>query len=120
MSGKWADLLRQIAPNVSRALVVRDPTSAAGIRQFAAIRSVAQNLGIELMPLDIRYADEIEQTVETFARANNGGMIVTSGGTGSRRQLLISLSSRYKLPSIGKEPIANCSRYPELYARPIL
>ena len=100
MSGKWADLLKQIAPNVTRALVVRDPTSAAGIGQFAAVRSVAQNLGIELTPVDIRYSDEIEQTVAAFARSGNGGMIVTSGGTGSRRKLLISLASRHKLPSV--------------------
>src|SRR6476660_1557477 len=100
MSGKWADLLKQIDSNVTRALVVRDPTSAAGIGQFAAVRSVAQNLGIELTPVDIRYSDEIEQTVATFARSGNGGMIVTSGGTGSRRKLLISLASRHKLPSV--------------------
>jgi len=100
MSGKWADLLKQIAPNVTRALVVRDPTSAAGIGQFAAVRSVAQNLGIELTPVDIRYSDEVEQTVAAFARSGNGGMIVTSGGTGSRRKLLISLASRHKLPSV--------------------
>ena len=100
MSGKWADLLKQIAPNVTRALVVRDPTSAAGIGQFAAVRSVAQNLGIELTPVDIRYSDEVEQTVAAFARSGNGGMIVTSGSTGSRRKLLISLASRHKLPSV--------------------
>ena len=62
MSGKWAELLKQIAPNVTRALVVRDPTSAAGIGQFAAVRSVAQSLGVELTPVDVRDTDEIEQT----------------------------------------------------------
>ena len=100
MSGKWVDLLKQIAPNVTRALVVRDPTSAAGIGQFAAVRSAAQNLGVELTPVDIRYSDEIEQIMTAFARSGNGGMIVTSGGTGSRRKLLISLASRHKLPSV--------------------
>ena len=100
MSGKWADLLKQISPNVTRALVIRDPTSAAGIGQFAAIRSVAQTLGVELTPVDLRDTDEIEQNVATFARSGNGGMIVTSGGTGSRRKLLISLASRHKLPSV--------------------
>ena len=100
MSGKWADLLKQIAPNVTRALVIRDPTSAAGIGQFAAVRSVAQNLGIELTPVNVRDTDEIEQSVAAFARSGNGGMIVTSGGTGSRRKLLIGLASRHKLPSI--------------------
>jgi putative ABC transport system substrate-binding protein len=100
MSGKWADLLKQIAPNVTRALVIRDPTSAAGIGQFAAVRSIAQTLGVELTPVDLRDTDEIEKNVAAFARSNNGGMIVTSGGTGSRRKLLIGLASRHKLPSI--------------------
>ena len=100
MSGKWADLLKQIAPNVTRAVVIRDPTSAAGIGQFAAVRSVAQTLGVELTPVNLRDPDEIEQNVAAFARSGNGGMIVTSGGTGSRRKLLISLASRHKLPSV--------------------
>ena len=100
MSGKWAELLKQIAPNVTRALVLRDPNSAAGIGQFAAVRSVAQYLGVELTPVNVRDTDEIERNVAAFARAGNGGMIVTSGGTGSRRKLLISLASRHKLPSV--------------------
>ena len=100
MSGKWAELLKQIAPNVTRALVFRDPASAAGIGQFAAVRSVAQNLGIELTPVNVRDADEIERSVAAFARSGNGGMIVTSGGTGARRKLLIGLASRHKLPAV--------------------
>ena len=100
MSGKWADLLKQIAPNVTRAVVIRDPTSAAGIGQFAAVRSVAQTLGVELTPVNLRDPDEIEQNVAAFARSGNGGMIVTSGGTGSRRKLLISRASRHNLPSV--------------------
>ena len=100
MSGKWAELLKQIAPNVTRALVVRDPSSAAGIGQFAVIRSVAQSLGVELTPVDVRDNDEIEQRAAAFASFSNGGMIVTAGGTGTRRRLIISLASRYKLPSV--------------------
>ena len=100
MSGKWAELLKQIAPNVTRALVVRDPSSAAGIGQFAVIRSVAQSLGVELTPVDVRDNDEIEQRAAAFASSSNGGMIVTAGGTGARRRLIISLASRYKLPSV--------------------
>jgi putative ABC transport system substrate-binding protein len=100
MSGKWAELLKQIAPDVTRALVLRDPTSAAGIGQFAAVRSIAQSLRIELTPVDVRDIEEIERNVAAFARFGKGGMIVTSGGTGSRRELLISLASRYKLPSV--------------------
>jgi putative ABC transport system substrate-binding protein len=100
MSGKWAELLKQIAPNVTRALVLRDPTSAAGIGQFAAIRSVAQSFGVELTPVNVRDTDEIERNVAAFARSGDGGMIVTSGGTGSRRKLIIGLASRHKLPSV--------------------
>ena len=100
MSGKWTELLKQIAPNVTRALVFRDPATAAGIGQFAAVRSVAQNLGIELTPVNVRDADEIERSVAAFARSGSGGMIVTSGGTGARRKLLIGLASRHKLPAV--------------------
>jgi putative ABC transport system substrate-binding protein len=100
MSGKWAELLKQIEPNVTRALVLRDPTSAAGIGQFAAVRSVAQSLGVELTPVNVRDTDEIERNVAAFARSGNGGMIITSGGTGSRRGLIIGLASRHKLPSV--------------------
>src|SRR5215467_4400869 len=85
MSGKWAELLKQIAPNVIRALVFRDPTSAAGVGQFGAIRSVAQSLGIELTPLDVRETDEIEGNVVAFARSENGGLIVTPGGAAAHR-----------------------------------
>jgi ABC-type uncharacterized transport system substrate-binding protein len=84
MSGKWAELLRQIAPHVTRALVFRD-LSAAGIGQFAAVRSVAQSLGFELTPVNVRDTDEIERAVATFARSGNGGVIVTSPGTAAHR-----------------------------------
>jgi putative ABC transport system substrate-binding protein len=100
MSGKWAELLKQIAPNVTRALVFRDPTSAAGIGQFGAIRSVAQSLGIELTPLNVRDTDEIERDVAAFARSGNGGVIVTPGGAAAHRGLIISLAARYKLPAV--------------------
>ncbi|MGB6806969.1 MAG: ABC transporter substrate-binding protein, partial [Pseudolabrys sp.] len=100
MSGKWAELLKQIAPNVTRALVFRDPTSAAGIGQFAAVRSVAQSFGVELTPVNVRDTDEIERAVVTFARSGNGGVIVTTGGTAAHRKLFISLAARHKLPSV--------------------
>jgi ABC-type uncharacterized transport system substrate-binding protein len=100
MSGKWAELLKQIAPTMTRALVFRDPTSAAGIGQFAAVRSVAQSLGIELTPLNVRDTDEIERTVAAFARSGNGGVIVPPGGVAAHRKLIISLAARYKLPSV--------------------
>jgi ABC-type uncharacterized transport system substrate-binding protein len=100
MSEKWAELLKQIAPKLTRAVVFRDPASAAGIGQFAAVRSAAQSLGIELTPLNVRDTDEIERSVKEFARASNGGMIVTAGGTAARRKLIISLAARHKLPSV--------------------
>jgi putative tryptophan/tyrosine transport system substrate-binding protein len=100
MSGKWAELLKQIAPHVTRAVVFRDPTSAAGIGQFAAVRSVAQSLGVELTPLDVRDTVEIERAVTEFARATNGGIIVTAGGTAARRKLIIGLAARHGLPSV--------------------
>src|SRR4029079_2332388 len=73
ISGKWAELLKQIAPNVTRALVFRDATSAAGIGQFAVVRSVAQSLGVELTPGNMRNTDEIERAMAAFARSGNGG-----------------------------------------------
>ena len=100
MSGKWAELLKQIAPRVTRAVVFRDPMSAAGIGQFAAVRSVAQSLNIELTPLDVRDTAEIERAVKEFSNVSNGGMIITTGGTAARRKLIISLAARYKLPSV--------------------
>jgi putative ABC transport system substrate-binding protein len=90
----------QIAPNVTRALVFRDPTTAAGIGQFGAIRSVAQPLGIELTPLNVPDTDEIEREVTAFARSGNGGVIVTPGGAAAHRGLIIGLAARYKLPSV--------------------
>jgi len=100
ISGKWAELLKQIAPNATRALVLRDSSSAAGIGQFAAVRSIAQGLGIELTPIDVNNADEIERNVAAFARTGNGGVIVTAGGTAAHRKLIISLVARYKLPTV--------------------
>ena len=100
MSGKWAELLKQVAPNVTRALVLRDPSSAAGIGQFGAVRSVAQSLGVELTPLNVRDTDEIERNVAAFARSGNGGMIVTVGGSAVHRGLILTLAARHKLPSV--------------------
>jgi putative ABC transport system substrate-binding protein len=100
MSGKWVELLKQIAPRVTRIAVLRDPTSAAGIGQFSAIQSVAQSLGVELTPLSVRDTKEIEGGLAAFARSGNGGLIVTAGGTAFRRDLIIGLASRNKLPAV--------------------
>ena len=100
MSGKWAELLKQVVPRTTRALVLRDPSSAAGIGQFAAVRSVAQSLGVELTAQDVRDTNEIERRLAEFARTGDGGVIVTAGGTGSHRKLFIELAARYKLPAV--------------------
>src|SRR5262245_31915673 len=99
MSGKWAELLKQIEPKTTRALVLRS-TSAIGIGQFAAVRSVAQTLGVELTPSNVGDPDEIERNVAAFARSGNGGVIVTTGGTAAHRKRIISLVARYKLPAV--------------------
>jgi len=100
MSGKWAELLKQIAPQATRALVLRDASSAGGIGQFAAVRSIAQTLGVELTPSNVRDTDEIERNVAAFARSGNGGVIVTASGTAAHRKLIINLVDRYKLPTV--------------------
>ena len=101
LSGKWLELLKQIAPNLTRVAVLRDPAVAAGIGQFAAIQSVAPSLGVELRPIDVREAGEIERAVTTFARSANGGLIVTSAsGSAVYRDLIVMLAARHKLPTV--------------------
>src|SRR5262249_475932 len=77
LSGKWLELLKQIAPNVTRVAVLRDPDITAGIGQFAVIQSVAPPLGVDVRPVNLRDAAEIERGVTAFARSANGGLIVT-------------------------------------------
>ena len=101
LSGKWLELLKQIAPSLTRVAILRDPNTAAGIGQFAAIQSVAPSLGVELRPIDVREAGEIERAVTTFARSSNGGLIVTAGsGSAIHRDLIITLAARHKLPAV--------------------
>jgi putative ABC transport system substrate-binding protein len=100
MSGKWVELLKQIAPHITRVAVIRDPATAAGIGQFSAIQSVAQSLGVELTPFSARDAEEIERGIGEFARSAESGLIVTSGGVAFRRSLILGLASRYKLPAV--------------------
>ena len=100
-SGKWLELLKEIAPGVTRAAVLRDPTIPSGIGQFASIQSVAPSFGVELSQLDVRDASEIERDVTAFARGSNRGMIITSSGLAAvHRQLIIKLAARYRLPAI--------------------
>jgi putative ABC transport system substrate-binding protein len=99
VSGKWLELLKQAAPQVTRALILRDATQASGIGQFSALQAVAQSFGVELIPLGVRDAEMIEQGVTAFARVPNGGLIVTAGGTAARRAVIISLAARHRLPA---------------------
>jgi putative ABC transport system substrate-binding protein len=101
MSGKWLELLKEIVPGVTRAAVLRDPAIASGIGQFAAVQAVAPSLGVELSPVDVRDAGEIERAVTAFARSGNGGVIVTASALATRqRDLIITLAARLKLPAI--------------------
>jgi putative ABC transport system substrate-binding protein len=101
MSGKWLELLKQIAPAVTRAAVLRDPTIASGIGQFAAVQAVAPSLGVDLSAVDVRDAGEIERAVTAFARSSIGGLIVTASALATRhRDLIIALAARLRLPAV--------------------
>jgi ABC-type uncharacterized transport system substrate-binding protein len=100
MSAKWLELLKEIAPRLTRVAVLRDPTIAAGTGQFGAIQAVAPALGVELHPLNIRDAGEIERALGAFARGANGGLIVTASTLASlHRELIVTLAARHKLPA---------------------
>ena len=101
VSGKWLELLKEIVPRVMRVGVLRNPAISAGIGQFAAIQSVAPALGVELTPMNVRDASEIEHAIVAFAQAPNGGLIVTGSAlVAAHRDLLITLTARYKLPAV--------------------
>ena len=100
LSGKWLELLKEIAPHVKRVAVIRDPTRGPGIGQFAVIQSVAPSLGLELRPINALDMAEIERSVAAFAAFPNGGLIVTSGGTGFNRDVIVPLAARHRLPAV--------------------
>jgi ABC-type uncharacterized transport system substrate-binding protein len=101
ISVKWLELLKEIAPRVTRAAILRDPAIASGIGQMAAIQGVAPGFGVELHPLGVRDAAEIERAVTAFARSSNGGLIVTANPlTLLHRELIISLAVRHQLPTV--------------------
>ena len=101
MSGKWLQLLKEIAPRVTRAAVLRDSAVASGTGQFGAVQIVAPSLGVELSPVDVRDAGEIERAITAFARASNGGLIVTGSALASvHRELITTLAARHKLPAV--------------------
>ena len=101
MSGKWLELPKEIAPRVTSAALLRDPATPQGTGQFGAIQSVAPSLGLEVNPVDVRDAGEIERAVAAFARRSNGGLIVTGSSSAFvHRDLIITLAARYKLPAV--------------------
>jgi putative ABC transport system substrate-binding protein len=106
ISGKWVELLKEIAPAVTRVAVLRDAASSSGIGYLGAIQSVASSFGIELTPVGINDATEIERGVTAFARGSNGGLIVTGNTlTIVHRELIITLAARHRLPAVYNIPL---------------
>ena len=101
LAGKWLELLKQIAPDVTRAAVLRDAALSSGVGQFAVIQSVAPSVGVEVSPINVRDAGEIERAVAAFARLPNRGLVVTSSALSARhRAHIIALAARHKLPAV--------------------
>jgi putative ABC transport system substrate-binding protein len=101
IAGKWLELLKQIAPGVTRVAVLRDASQAFATSLFAVMQAVAPSLGVEVIPVNMRDASEIEQSVGTFARSPNGGLIpVASAAAVRHRELILTLAARHKLPAI--------------------
>jgi len=101
MSAKWLELLKEIAPGVTRAAILQDPGNVGGLPQFAAIQSVAPALGVDLSTLFMRDAGEIERAIAAFARAPNGGLIATrTSGAISNRELIITQAAKHRLPAV--------------------
>ena len=97
----WLELLKQIAPGVKRAAVIRDPAITAGIGQWGAINAVAPSVGLEVIPMNVRDAGDIEHAVAAFARGANAGLIVTGSGLAVlHRDLIVTLAARHKLPTV--------------------
>jgi putative ABC transport system substrate-binding protein len=101
LSGKWLELLKEIAPGVTRAAVLRDPAITAGVGQFAVIQSVASSIGLDVSPINLRDTGEIERAVTALARSANGGLVVTASALSLvHSTLILSLAARYKLPAV--------------------
>jgi ABC-type uncharacterized transport system substrate-binding protein len=101
LGGKWLELLKEIAPSVTRAAVFRDPTIPSGTGMFGAMQSVAPALGIEATPVNLRDADEIRRVLSVFARSGNGGLIVTPSSLSFlHRDLIVALAAQFKLPAV--------------------
>jgi putative ABC transport system substrate-binding protein len=101
MAAKWLELLKEIAPSVTRAAILRDPAVPEGIGQFTVIQSAAPSLKVVVSPIDIRNASEIERALTEFARSDNGGLILTSSALANvQRDLIISLAAKFRLPAV--------------------
>jgi putative ABC transport system substrate-binding protein len=101
LTAKWLELLKQIAPGVTRAAVLRDSALPAGIGQFAVIQYVALSVGVEVNPVNVRDAPEIERAIAAFARQPNGGLIVTASALALvHRDLIVTLAAKHKLPAV--------------------
>jgi putative ABC transport system substrate-binding protein len=101
LSAKWLELLKEIAPSVTRAAVLRDPAITAGIGQFSVIQSVAPSVGVDVIAINLRDAAEVERAVTAFARRPNGGLILTASALAAiHRDLVVSLAARHKLPAV--------------------
>jgi ABC-type uncharacterized transport system substrate-binding protein len=101
VSGKWLELLKQVAPGVTRVAVIRDPTTAVGLGQFGAIQAVAPSLGVEVSPINLRDAGEVEPGIAAFVRSSNDGLIVTGSPLAlGHRDLIVALAARHKLPAV--------------------
>jgi putative ABC transport system substrate-binding protein len=101
MSAKWLELLKEIAPSITQVAVLQDPQNLSSLPQFAAIQSVAPSLGVELKSLPLRDVGEIERIVATFARGSNLGLIATrTQAANLRRDLIIALAARHRLPAV--------------------
>jgi putative ABC transport system substrate-binding protein len=99
--GKWLELLKEIAPNITQVAVLRDPASPSQTAQFGAIQTAAQSLRVEVIPVNVRDANEIERAIANFARSGNGGLIPTSSAVNLHyRDLIIALTAKHKLPAI--------------------
>jgi len=106
LSGKWLELLKEIAPGLTRVIVLWDPAITAGIGQFTIIQSVATSAGVDVKPVKLRDAGEIERAITAFARSQNGGLIVTASAFGLvHRDLIIALAARHKLPAVYPESL---------------
>ena len=105
MSAKWPELLKEIAPGVTRMAVLRDSALPTGIGQFAVIQSVSRSVGVEMSPLNLRDASEIEPALAAFAPPGNSGLIVTASPLSLvHRELIVALAARHKLPAVYWEP----------------